>query len=158
MADADTAFLYINGGVNRAFDNPYTSIDPVVTQFSVNTGLIGISLRNVPNEPIVFTGEAAQKKRVEDALIAYTWSHWTNNTAEFDWLLRMPMTKSAIKAMDALQDWSRNTTGITPITRFIVAGASKRGWTTWMVGAMNDPRVVAIAPIVAPVANLAANQ
>jgi PhoPQ-activated pathogenicity-related protein len=33
------------------------------------------------------------------------------------------------------------------IKRFVVAGASKRGWTTWLTGAMDD-RVVAIVPIV----------
>ena len=38
--------------------------------------------------------------------------------------------------------------------RFTVAGASKRGWTTWLVGAMGDPRVVSIIPVVAPVGNI----
>ena len=31
---------------------------------------------------------------------------------------------------------------------FSVAGASKRGWTTWLVGAVDTKRVVAIVPIV----------
>jgi len=154
LPQADTAYLYISGGLTRAFNDPYTTIDPIVSQFAVDTGLIAISLRGVPNEPIVFTGEPSQKQRIEDALIAYTWSHWTNNTAEFDWLLRMPMTKAAVKAMDALQDWANRTADIPPMDRFVVAGASKRGWTTWMVGAMDDPRVIAISPAVAPVANL----
>jgi len=154
IPNSDMAFLYINGGSTKSFNQPPGDIDTVVSKFCTSTGLIGGSLLAVPNEPITFTGEAAQKSRTEDAIIAYTWSHWINNTAEFDWLLRMPMTKAAVKAMDAMQDWSRKTNGISPIERFGVAGASKRGWTTWMVGGMDDPRVVAIAPIVAPVANL----
>merc|ERR1712137_67016 len=154
LPNADMAFLYINGGSTKSFDQAPSDIDTVVSKFATSTGLIGGSLLAVPNEPITFTGEAAQKSRTEDAIIAFTWSHWINNTAEFDWLLRMPMTKAAVKAMDAVQDWSRKTPGISPIERFGVAGASKRGWTTWMVGGMDDPRVVAITPIVAPVANL----
>ena len=31
---------------------------------------------------------------------------------------------------------------------YIVSGASKRGWTTWLVGAVDPVRVKAIAPIV----------
>lgn len=36
--------------------------------------------------------------------------------------------------------------GLTP-THHIVSGASKRGWVTWIVGAV-DPRVLAIMPVV----------
>jgi len=56
--------------------------------------------------------------------------------------------------MDALQDLFTSeeaaieiqNLGVNP-TQFIVAGPSKRGWTTWMVGAV-DPRVMAIIPVV----------
>jgi PhoPQ-activated pathogenicity-related protein len=36
--------------------------------------------------------------------------------------------------------------GVT-VDKFVVAGGSKRGWTTWLVGAV-DPRVMAIMPMV----------
>ena len=36
--------------------------------------------------------------------------------------------------------------GLTP-THHVVGGASKRGWNTWLVGAV-DPRVIGIVPIV----------
>ena len=65
------------------------------------------------------------------------------------------MTKSAVRAMDLIQEFSKkelhhNTKG------FIVSGASKRGWTTWLTGA-NDKRVVAIAPMVIDMLNMSVN-
>jgi PhoPQ-activated pathogenicity-related protein len=81
-------------------------------------------------------------------VIAWTWTHFVNNTLEPDWLLRMPMTKSSIKAMDAVQEFIETMPEITNVERWVISGASKRGWTAWMVGCMGDPRVEAIIPIV----------
>jgi len=56
------------------------------------------------------------------------------------------MTKAAVRAMDTLDQFSRSL-GRPPITRFAVAGASKRGWTTWTTAAV-DKRVIAAIPLV----------
>ncbi len=56
------------------------------------------------------------------------------------------MTKSAIRAMDAVEAMTKDSEN--PIHNFVVTGASKRGWTTWFVGASKDPRVKGIAPMV----------
>jgi PhoPQ-activated pathogenicity-related protein len=45
--------------------------------------------------------------------------------------------------------------GRTAVKKFVVAGGSKRGWTTWLTGVV-DPRVVAIVPIVIDVVNVPA--
>jgi putative ABC transport system permease protein len=56
------------------------------------------------------------------------------------------MTKAAVRAMDAVQA-ALAEGGLPHVEKFVVAGGSKRGWTTWLAAAV-DPRVAAIAPIV----------
>ena len=67
------------------------------------------------------------------------------------------MTKAVIKAMDTVSDisYSKHLTN-TNITRFIISGASKRGWTTWLTAAA-DKRVIAFAPIVMDMAHFHPN-
>jgi PhoPQ-activated pathogenicity-related protein len=62
------------------------------------------------------------------------------------------MVKSAVRAMDAVQAWASQQ-GRPELKRFVATGASKRGWTTWLTGAVDD-RVVAIAPMVIVMLNL----
>ena len=101
------------------------------------TGATVVNLFNVPNQPLY--------DRSEDDLIAYTFEQYLK-TGDETWPLLLPMTKSVTQAMNALQEWSGKN-GETKIERFIVSGASKRGWTTDLVAAV-DPRVVGIVPIV----------
>jgi len=64
------------------------------------------------------------------------------------------MTKSAVRAMDAVTEFCKSKKGgLLDIKNFVVSGASKRGWTTWTT-AVVDPRVVAIIPLVIDVLNI----
>jgi PhoPQ-activated pathogenicity-related protein len=64
------------------------------------------------------------------------------------------MTKSAVRAMDAVTAFAASPAGGgTGVKRFVVSGASKRGWTTWTTAAV-DSRVVAIAPAVIDMLNV----
>ena len=64
---------------------------------------------------------------------------------------RSPMAKAAIKAMDATTAFMRNRTGAA-LARWVTAGASKRGATTWLTGPVDD-RIIGIVPIVFDVLN-----
>ena len=61
------------------------------------------------------------------------------------------MTKAAVRAMDTVVSYCAG--GNVPIDGFVVAGGSKRGWTTWTTAAV-DRRVVAIVPIVIDLLNI----
>lgn len=89
----------------------------------------------------------------EDDLIAHTFEQLLA-TGDATWPLLFPMTKAAVRAMDAIQEYGEQSWGVRP-TRFITTGASKRGWTTWLTAAA-DPRVVALMPMVYDNLNLAA--
>ncbi len=97
-------------------------------------------LCEVPNQPLL-------EGLSEDALIAATFERFLDGQGQeaADWPLLLPMTKAAVRAMDALQEW----TGARGVAarRFIVSGASKRGWTTYLTAAV-DGRVAGLAPLV----------
>jgi PhoPQ-activated pathogenicity-related protein len=140
------AFLIVSGGSN---DRPMPdSGEAVLSRIAETTGSIVAELRMIPNQPLVFHGDG--KPRKEDDLIAYGWDQFLK-TGDPTWLPRLPMVKSVARAMDCLQEWSEQEGA--KIESFVVGGASKRGWTTWMIGA-TDPRVEAIVPIVIDVVNV----
>ena len=112
-----TAVLVITGGKPNRDD--LNTIRTIVGQ----AGLPAAVLFQIPNQPLW--------DRVEDDLIAHTFEKYLE-TGDASWPLLFPMTKSAIRAMDAVQAYTKGSSN--PITKFIVTGASKRGWTTWMVG------------------------
>lgn len=70
--------------------------------------------------------------------------------------LRLPMTKSVVRAMDTLVAFYNGAAGRPIVRRFIVGGTSKRGWTTWLTPAV-DPRVIAIVPVVIDTLNVEAS-
>jgi PhoPQ-activated pathogenicity-related protein len=112
---------------------------------AVATKSVLINLEDVPNQPTKLTGVAGNLS--EDALIAQSWKKELA-TGDITWAVNLPMTNSAVKTMDAVQQFLSSPAGggIT-IDDFVVSGGSKRGWTTWLTAAV-DPRVKAIMPAV----------
>jgi PhoPQ-activated pathogenicity-related protein len=93
---------------------------------------------------------------VEDQIISYTLHQFEEDTTDYTWPLLFPMVKSAIRGMDAVQSFSKEKLDHS-IKRFVVSGASKRGWTTWLTAASGDSRVEAIAPMVIDILNMPVN-
>jgi PhoPQ-activated pathogenicity-related protein len=117
----------------------------------------------LPNCPVVYPSDPSHKKRTEDAVIAWGWKQYLDSPAgqgDPEWLARLPMTKGAMSSMRAAQEYLEQQK-IAEIAQggWFVAGASKRGWTTWMVGAVTCPSpecptILGIAPLVPIVPNM----
>ncbi len=112
-----------------------------LTQLALVAELTGVPtavLFQIPKQPLF--GDL-----IEDDLIAHTFEKYLE-TGDASWPLLFPMTKSALRGMDAVQEFTKDWEE--PVQKFLVTGASKRGWTTWMVGASGDPRIAGLAPLV----------
>ena len=142
------ALLFITGGsLIEGEPNPAGPdeelLEAVIGIASANRAVAAI-LRQVPNQPL-FGGLH------EDALISYTFQKY-RETKDNSWPLLLPMVKSAVRAMDAVQEYCREEKQL-DIGGFTISGASKRGWTTWLAGA-SDSRTRAICPMVIDLLNL----
>lgn len=143
LTDPEHCVLFITGGAIG--DGPRESEIQTANLIANLSGMYVAVIWQVPNQPL-FGGKN------EDALITETFMK-TLETGDTSWPLLFPMAKSAIRAMDTVQELlrryrSRNIKG------FVVFGASKRGWTTWLTAATKDSRVVAIAPMVINTLNM----
>jgi PhoPQ-activated pathogenicity-related protein len=148
----DVALLYIGGGDNG--DPAPDEVNPALAAAATQVGAITAELRMVPNQPLTFAGDDFGP-RVEDELIAYGWRQYLEGGAQDPlWLARLPMTKAAVRALDTITAFAGTEDGGgARVARFVVAGGSKRGWTTWTTAAV-DQRVVAIVPFVIDLLNV----
>ena len=141
--------LFIRGGDND--DGAPGTADALAARIATMTGAVVAVLNMVPSQPLVFAGET--RERVEDAIIAYTWAKYLH-TGDEKWPLRLPMTKAAVRAMDAVTGFLASPAGgKLSVDKYVISGESKRGWTTWTTAAV-DKRVVAIMPGVIDVLNI----
>ncbi|MFN0088521.1 MAG: PhoPQ-activated pathogenicity-related family protein [Blastocatellia bacterium] len=141
--------LYISGGNNNSAAPK--DADGAVVQIALATRSVVTELRMVPNQPLAFSDD--KKPRTEDEMIAYTWDKYLKTGDEM-WPARLPMTKAAVRAMDTITSFCGSAEGGgVRIDGFVVAGGSKRGWTTWTTAAV-DRRVVGIIPLVIDMLNV----
>src|SRR5688572_24425160 len=149
QATAKRALLFIVGGANGR-EAPQ-SAEARTLAIAKATSSVVAELRMVPNQPLIFHGDGVP--RTEDDLIAYTWDQYLK-TGDETWPARLPMVKSAVRAMDCVQELlASEQGGKLTVEKFVVSGGSKRGWTTWCTAAV-DKRVAAVIPIVIDVVNV----
>lgn len=134
--------LWIDGGSSRGLpqDDSTGAGDAVkiLAQVATAAGLPAAVVRQVPYQPM-FDG------LVEDGLIAHTFVEFVK-TGDITWPLLLPMVKAAVEAMTAAEAAVREHWDL-PAEGFVVTGASKRGWTTWLSAAL-DQRIKGLVPAV----------
>jgi PhoPQ-activated pathogenicity-related protein len=142
--------MFIDSGVN---DDSYFRLDSISIGYALKTKSIIVNIHNIPMQPINFLA-SDQEKFYEDDLIAYAWSQFLERGAkkeDIEWLPRFPMTRAVVRSMDLAQEIALQNNK--ELSDFVVAGASKRGWTAWTTAAVDD-RVVGVAPMVIDMLNL----
>jgi PhoPQ-activated pathogenicity-related protein len=147
----DICLLIVSGGATN--DLPPDKLDTTIQEVAGRTGAVVAELHAVPNQPLQFSDE--HRPRAEDDLIAYSWNKFLH-TGDDEWPLRLPMTKSVVRAMDTITVLFNGASGKPSVNKFIIGGTSKRGWTSWLTPAV-DRRVVAIVPVVIDTLNVEAS-
>lgn len=99
-----------------------------------NIGAPFVSLYDVPNQPLF--------GRTEDGLFGLSLQKMFESR-DPTWSLAFPMVKSATRAMDAVQSWSKSQKK--PLDQFVMIGFSKRALAAWL-GA-TDKRVMGLVSI-----------
>lgn len=148
VAESKQILLLIAGGNNG---EAVPTVNPELVKLAEKSRSVVAEIRMIPNQDLQFTDE--KENRCEDRLIAYTWDKFLT-TQDPTWLARFPMTKAVVRAMDALEEASKNVL-IRPleVDGFFLAGRSKRGWTAWSVAGV-DNRVRGVIPCVIDLLNL----
>ena len=144
----DGALLFITGGSNKDEQPSWSKEDklwPILNAIASKNKAVVALIKQVPNQPL-YDG------KTEDELITYTLNEFRKDK-DYSWPLLFPMVKSAVRGMDAVQEFVAQKTKHS-ITNFVIAGASKRGWTTWLSSAIDDKRVKAIGPMVIDMLNM----
>jgi PhoPQ-activated pathogenicity-related protein len=151
---SNKAMLYIDGGLNGG--NLPSRFKGFLNDMAQETRTVVAWLRYVPNQRLKFPDDPnpryKKKGRMEDALLAYSIDKFFK-TGDTSWICHFPMTKSAVRAMDTVEAFCKEQKEAIDIEGFVIAGVSKRGWTTWLTAAV-DPRIIAFVPVVIDLGNM----
>ncbi|KAN0009671.1 hypothetical protein ACTFIU_006968 [Dictyostelium citrinum] len=150
-ATHNVGYLHMTDGFNQNWTIPTLQS---LNQFSMDicnqTSSITSTLYQVPNQFITFENDGIPRQ--EDDIVAYTWRKYID-TQDSNWVSLLPQTKAGTAAMTAIQEFGKQKSFYN-IEKFVVSGASKRGWTTYGIAMIGDKRLAAAIPMVIGVPNL----
>ncbi|EAS1108073.1 PhoPQ-regulated protein [Salmonella enterica subsp. enterica serovar Infantis] len=138
------ALVVINNGSNN--NGSGTPVAPTnfneeeLSRIAIATRTVVISVSNVPNQVLSYQGVTTPLG--EDNSVAYSWKLFIGDTHKYqDASLHIPMAASVSQVFRlAKKELTQQN-----INKFIVTGASKRGWAAWLT-ALSDPDVGAVVP------------
>ncbi|EJW6641486.1 PhoPQ-regulated protein [Salmonella enterica subsp. enterica serovar Infantis] len=138
------ALVVINNGSNN--NGSGTPVAPTnfneeeLSRIAIATRTVVISVSNVPNQVLSYQGVTTPLG--EDNSVAYSWKLFIGDTHKYqDASLHIPMAASVSQAFRlAKKELTQQN-----INKFIVTGASKRGWAAWLT-ALSDLDVGAVVP------------
>ncbi|WP_373041972.1 PhoPQ-activated pathogenicity-related family protein [Xanthomonas campestris] len=114
------------------------------------TRTVVIVLSDLPSQALTYRDDGTARR--EDDSVAHTWSLFMKAPAQRKTLpLHVPMAAAIARTMSLAE---RELAPLR-IHRFILAGASKRGWASWHA-AIADQRVEAVVPFVIDILNMPA--
>jgi PhoPQ-activated pathogenicity-related protein len=146
-ARRERALLVANNGDRHGSgneDGPLRSehfTPETLAAIATQTRTVVVSINDVPNQPLTFAGDT--RTRSEDDLVAHSWALFMEDPATRTALpLSVPMVAAISRAMSLAE---RELASL-DITRFIVAGISKRAWASWLA-ALADTRIDGICAV-----------
>lgn len=109
-----------------------------------------IALGDIPSQALTYRNDGTPRR--EDDSVAYSWSLFLASPQQRKTLpLHVPMAAAIARTMSLAE---RELAPL-QIHRFILAGASKRGWASWHA-TIADARVEAVVPLVIDILNMPA--
>ena len=139
------ALLISTNGTRLPVNGPLPQADSelspeTMAQIATRTRTVVIALSDIPNQYLTYADDG--KARREDDSVAHTWGLFLQSPSTRKTLpLHVPMAAALSRAMTLAE---RELTSLN-VHRFILAGASKRGWASWHA-LVADPRVDAVVP------------
>ncbi|EON3205899.1 PhoPQ-activated protein PqaA family protein [Salmonella enterica subsp. enterica serovar Infantis] len=134
------ALVVINNNGSGTPVAPTNFNEEELSRIAIATRTVVISVSNVPNQVLSYQGVTTPLG--EDNSVAYSWKLFIGDTHKYqDASLHIPMAASVSQAFRlAKKELTQQN-----INKFIVTGASKRGWAAWLT-ALSDPDVGAVVP------------
>jgi len=117
---------------------------------ATHTRSVSASLFSPLNDYEVFPDDPEHLLRSDDYIKAYSWQSFLENGGdEPERIMEMPVARAGSRALDAVAEYTASLPS-GEVSRFGLLGYSKYGTAVWMLGAIGDDRVKAIAPVAMP--------